>query len=268
VLCQQTKSVTLVNGLFNSTLDTCSAAVISGQQLYLGMWVQGEPAEMTPRQPLYPSAYAFSLAPGAIVSQPAELPALQLKNTGAGAALSLQAGGGAFIQAAGAGESQDRFRVDSTGSVWSAAASQISLSPLNAFSLGSNLIITKKSAGFIEVHALLGGLETLVLPVDVPLQIYGVPQKLKSIRVCYQLDSSLSSIASTSVRLTGETGDSTPIFSDANSQDTSPDWTCYDAAPSVPATLDGALLVQWQLFFMYPSDVIRIGKIALTLTEQ
>ena len=68
VLCGNlTTSVTVSNGLFNSTLDLCDVAnAVEGNQLYLGVTVGSDP-EMTPRQPIYSVPYAMSLKPGAVI---------------------------------------------------------------------------------------------------------------------------------------------------------------------------------------------------------
>lgn len=67
-LCDDTNTVTVNNGLFNSNIwGTCTSDVINGQQLYLGIQV-GADAEMTPRQPIYNVPYAISLRPSAIIS--------------------------------------------------------------------------------------------------------------------------------------------------------------------------------------------------------
>ena len=67
LVCQSMQSVYANNGLFNTVLDTCTSSDIDGQALYLGMQVEGD-AEMTPRQPVYPVPYAYSLTPGALIS--------------------------------------------------------------------------------------------------------------------------------------------------------------------------------------------------------
>ena len=66
-LCQDDDSVNVENGLFNAEMDWCDSSDIDGKRLYLGIQVEGD-AEMTPRQPIYPVPYAFSLRPGAIIS--------------------------------------------------------------------------------------------------------------------------------------------------------------------------------------------------------
>jgi hypothetical protein len=70
MLCSDTDSVSVDNGLFTMYLDGadgCSAADIDGKQLYLGIKV-GSDLEMTPRQGIYPVPYAWSLRPGAEIS--------------------------------------------------------------------------------------------------------------------------------------------------------------------------------------------------------
>jgi len=66
-LCSDTETVSVSNGLFNMYIDNCTSAILNGQQLWLGIKV-GADAEMTPRQPIYPVPYAFSLMPGATIS--------------------------------------------------------------------------------------------------------------------------------------------------------------------------------------------------------
>ncbi len=66
-LCEYNGSVSVVNGLFNAYMEGCSPWPIDGQQLWLGVEV-GSDGEMTPRQPIYPVPYAWSLKPGAVIS--------------------------------------------------------------------------------------------------------------------------------------------------------------------------------------------------------
>ncbi|MGD1995017.1 MAG: YncE family protein, partial [Anaerolineae bacterium] len=59
--------VTVDEGLFNIHLDV-DPDLFDGQALWLGVHVEGDAGEMTPRQPLLPAPYAFSLRPGATIS--------------------------------------------------------------------------------------------------------------------------------------------------------------------------------------------------------
>jgi len=66
-LCSDNPTAIIRDGLFNAEMDTCTSDDIDGRQLWLGLQI-GTDSEMTPRQPIYPVPYAFSLRPGAIIS--------------------------------------------------------------------------------------------------------------------------------------------------------------------------------------------------------
>ena len=63
--CEDPDTVNVVNGLFSTYMDYCTPADINGTQLWLAILVTGEAAEMTPRQPIYITPYAYSLVDGA-----------------------------------------------------------------------------------------------------------------------------------------------------------------------------------------------------------
>lgn len=88
-LCSRTQTVNVSNGLFNMTINNCTAAHINGQQLWLGIKV-GTDAEMTPRQAIYSVPYAWSLRPGAAIigaQDDINMPILHVNNTGSGRAI-------------------------------------------------------------------------------------------------------------------------------------------------------------------------------------
>lgn len=60
-------AVPVNQGLFNVQIPV-DEGIFDGQALWLGVQVEGDPQEMTPRQPLLPAPYAFSLRPGATIS--------------------------------------------------------------------------------------------------------------------------------------------------------------------------------------------------------
>jgi hypothetical protein len=65
-LCQDSNTVQVENGLFSSYISG-SGCSIDGRSLYLGVEVEGD-GEMTPRQYVDNVPYAWSLRPGAIIS--------------------------------------------------------------------------------------------------------------------------------------------------------------------------------------------------------
>ena len=148
LLCGGTYSLTVDNGLFNIEVGGCSALVVSGAQLYVGIQVGSDP-EMIPRQPIYPVPYAWSLRPGAIISNTATSghglevwsaagpgasgSALWVENTNASgialwatnssatnddAALIVgNSGTGPLIKGFGGNDGEEEFRVDNNGDV-------------------------------------------------------------------------------------------------------------------------------------------------------
>ena len=80
VMCEDTDMVAVTDGLFSAYMDFCDSSDINGRQLWLGIRV-GTDAEMTPRQAIYPVPYAFSLRPGAVISDSLAGPILHAENT-------------------------------------------------------------------------------------------------------------------------------------------------------------------------------------------
>lgn len=65
--CTDTDSVLATDGLFSTHMEFCEATDINGDALYLGIKVGSDP-EMIPRQSIYPVPYAFTVVPGAVMS--------------------------------------------------------------------------------------------------------------------------------------------------------------------------------------------------------
>ncbi|MFN2233039.1 MAG: hypothetical protein ACK2U1_02335 [Anaerolineales bacterium] len=80
-LCSDADPVAVDNGLFNMNIDNCLTSDIDGKQLYLGITVGSDP-EMTPRQPIYPVPYAWTLRPGAIISATTSNAIVHIENWG------------------------------------------------------------------------------------------------------------------------------------------------------------------------------------------
>jgi len=103
-LCSDTDPVPVSNGLFYMDIDYCTSAILNGQQLYLGIQV-GSDTEMTPRRPIYPVPYAWSLRPGAVISDTID-GILTVRSTGTGDADAL------IAQAGGDGEAVTAYATD------------------------------------------------------------------------------------------------------------------------------------------------------------
>ena len=96
-LWTEARDVAVRDGLFSTVLGDVTPldqSVFNGQTLWLGVKV-GSDEEARPRQQLLPVAYALSLVPGATIQGNSNSAALNLSNTGGGAAL--HAGGPVVI---------------------------------------------------------------------------------------------------------------------------------------------------------------------------
>lgn len=90
-LWSETQQVTAQGGAFSAVLGSSaglSPSLFRGQTLWLGVAV-GSDAEATPRQQIFPVAYALTLMPGAAVESSGG-PALQVGHTSGGEALRVQ----------------------------------------------------------------------------------------------------------------------------------------------------------------------------------
>ena len=81
-LCTDLDSVQVTEGLFSAELNFCTGDDIDGRQLWLGVKVGSDP-EMTPRQGIYAVPYAWSLRPGAVISETRD-GILTVRSTGSG----------------------------------------------------------------------------------------------------------------------------------------------------------------------------------------
>jgi hypothetical protein len=85
LLCSNTRSVGVVGGLFSTYINSCGSA-LNGRMVWLSIEVNDD-GEMTPRQAINPVPYAFSLRPGAVISDTTSNPVLNINNYGSGEGL-------------------------------------------------------------------------------------------------------------------------------------------------------------------------------------
>jgi hypothetical protein len=220
-LCQDSDGVVATNGLFNTYLDFCTPTDLNGQQVYLGIRMQGEAGEMTPRQPVYLVPYAYSLINGANI-----------------------------------------------GSLLSTANSEIEVSPQKMLQVGgAGLTLTPVASGGMDITAPSAGNYTVHVPMDAPAVVYGTRYKLASARVCYRVQNVNSFISGTQVRYINDSGAGVDLLSETAAR-TSTSWTCYTSTPPVPGSIDGSLVVRLNFSFANSADVIQVGRLTLTLTQQ
>ncbi len=153
------------------------------------------------------------------------------------------------------------------GPVKSTAETEWAVSPLKMVqSAGSDVTLTPHSDGYMIINPSRTGTHWVYVPVDVPAKLLGTPIKLKSVRVCYDLDNAASYISDTVVRYATDTGGSVDLISNTGNR-TSTSWQCYTVTDASPSEIQGAVMVRFVLSIANTSHRVYIGKITLTLVE-
>ncbi len=157
---------------------------------------------------------------------------------------------------------------DGTGIIKSTADSVIAVSPLKA-------VIDRDTAhpelipqgdGTLDLDPTTTGSQYIYIPVDLPAQLFGVEQKLKSFRVCYELSNSNSYLSEVGVYYTKDTGARSALHNDTTNR-TSTSWQCYTVTDLSPAVIPNTVFMRFQLYVNDSTHWISIGNIELTLTE-
>jgi hypothetical protein len=247
-----THTVSVNHGLFNTLIEGCTTSEINGKQLYLGVEVSKDGVsdrEMTPRQPIYPVPYAFSLVPGAELSGDLNTkPMLDVQNS---SGVALYAGGSGIFQ--------------------SSAKSYL-------FIPSTAIVATNPGSTYLEIHfgsvriypeTSGSGSRKVIFPITIPGVLYGQNVYIDEIRIYYVCDESSSFIEYTTVYR--QTGASTfDLLVDDDTPQTSTTATFYTPLfeTSADATLSsesGPLTLQLDLNFADDDEYIQIGMVRLTL---
>jgi hypothetical protein len=102
--------------------------------------------------------------------------------------------------------------------------------------------------------------------VDLPSRVFGVEQKLKGFRLCYELSDSTSYLSEVGVYWTTDTGMRTALYNDTTNR-TSTSWRCYTVTDPTPAVIQHSAFIRFQLYVSNATHRISLGSIELTLTE-
>jgi len=300
-LCSDTESVPVSNGLFNMYIDNCTSAILNGQQLYLGIRV-GSDAEMTPRQAIYPVPYAFSLKPGAIISNTATSghgldvwsaagggktgTALWVENTSNASGIALWAtahgtdatliasndGTGPLIKGFGGDGGEDEFRLNNNGSIETKADSYIFVPGTEATVNGATAATTALyyyGVGQVLVDPSTAGTKYIQFGVVLPSVLYGQPVKVEEVTIFYATSNASSYIDETRVYRQKATGapDAYLLVDDGTDRN-STTYTSYSVTPTANNTLsadEGFISVLLSLNFADASHSITIGGVRVRL---
>jgi hypothetical protein len=254
-LCGEEKTVNVDNGLFNTTIDNCTPSIVDGKQLYLGVEVDDD-GQMTPRQPIYPVPYAFSLVPGAQLSGvQSGQPMLTVENFGSG---------GVALKAAGTGVIQSSARsflfVPGSNLIKTGSTSTVKWL-LN----GSNAQITK-GAGNTE--------PSISFPITLPAVLYGQKVRVTEIAVYYKCPDANNYIKMTNLYKTSDAFAQVDLVPEPQrdiprKSQTATDYTIStDNAENRLSTAEGFLTLRLVLKFNSDGPVINIYGVRLTLEHE
>jgi hypothetical protein len=303
VLCQDNAEVNVDNGLFNAYMHSCTSSDINGEQLWLGIQVEGDP-EMTDRQPIFPVPYAWSLMPGAIISDTSSyvelnrvryigfIPfkyGLYAKSSALFGFNYGLYGEGGYVGVCGKSDSDYGVMGTSTsgtgiygssgsgvaisaggsGVIQSTADTKVAVSPLKMVAYWGCDLELRPDGAYMEVRPNATGWQVVFVPVDLPSVLFGTVTRLKSARICYKCDQAVSYIRTTSVRYAADSGTWVSLLYDDTDQ-TSTGWECYSLTATTPHEIQGSPYVTLVLDFTGTGSGhdIRIGKITLTLAEE
>ncbi len=291
-LCDDTHPVIVNNGLFNTTIEGCTPAEINGKQLYLGIEVESD-GEMTPRQPLYPVPYAYSLVPGADLRGNLGLqPMFAVENSNSFGGIGLEgfasATSGVNWGVWGHSQSPDGIagyfqntasggvdiKAGGTGIIQSAAKTYLFVPGANFIKQGSSnsteWVIAGSSAKIYRGST--EGPKTILIPITIPAVLYGQPVRVTQIRVYYKCPEAVDNYI-TRTRLSKNTDADSYVDliltadADQDRTSTTADFYTIDTltAHNLLSANEGFLTLHLDLQFVEDYELIIIGGVRLTL---
>ena len=291
-ICDDSHLESVDNGLFNTAIEGCTPKQIDGQQLYLGIEVEND-GEMTPRQPLYPVPYAYSLVPGAMMR--GNIPSwsmLRVFNEGDTNSTALagiaESKTGTNTGVLGWSNSPDgtggRFRNDDPdGVALAATGSGIFRSSAETYLfIPGNAIVRESLSDTTEIKLYPGVASikkgganvaddrTVILPITIPGVMYGQRVLIKEVRVSYVCWNAASYIDRTRLYRV-RTGSVDTLVDNDTPKRTSIVPTYYTRPVGTFNRLSeesGPLTLMLDLQFANNTDYINIDYVRLTLWHQ
>jgi hypothetical protein len=293
-LCMDTQTLSLVKGLFSTAIEGCSTSDLNGQQVYLGIQV-GADDEMTPRQPLYPVPYAFSLIPGAdLTGSLSGQSMFSVVNSNSEFATGLfgraSAASGETYAVEGRCDSPSGYggyfrNTTSNGVALKAAGSGVIQSTAESYLWvsGNSLVkaksddTTKFSRDLYGGFVITGGSgwatpKVVVLPVTIAGQLYGQNVTVTDLDLYYTVSADLTGISTTNMRRQNGVGAGDSIFTDSTDYSCTPGNQCqahWDLTQNnVLSDGQGILYIAFELTFASDTDNVQIGGVRLTLQHE
>ncbi len=270
------------NGLFNAVIPYCdppTSVVINGQHLRLGIQVAGD-SEMGPHQIIYAVPYAWSLRPGAVISDTSNFAILSVQNYGASTGVygHSSSGSGVYGHSSsgngvrGYSQSGVAIQADGTGVIQSAAVSRLFVPGGEAVLGGTDTTdvnLTYWARGTVEVDPSSNNItRTVVIPIPMPAVLYGQAVRIADIRVYYQTSNAASYIAETDLYREELDGGYYSLIEDkmSRSSTTFTYYHIYCTSDNCRLSADeGFISVRLQLYFANGAHNITLGGVRVTL---
>ena len=294
LICDDIQTLSLDNGLFSTAIEGCSVSKIDGTQLYLGIQVGSDP-EMTPRQPIYPVPYAYSLVPGSDLEGSlggqsmfkvengsgdfsTAIYGLASASTGEtkgveGKSNSASGYGGYFQNTDSSGTA---LKAAGSGIIQSTALSQVWISGNGVRSWkhdDSTEIDMDTSGGAMVYRGGVDSVKNIMLPITVPGVLYGQDVKISHLYIYWRGDEIADNITAVLLRRQTDIGTSVNIVFE-----TATNFTCsddfYPDGCTIHYTLtnnniltqdSGILYLTLELDFDSATSWFQIGGFRLTL---
>ena len=305
VVCEDTNSVTVENGLFFSVIwGTCTSEEVDGHALYLGIQVGADP-EMRPLQALYAVPYAYSLRPGAIINATLSGDAVvHIENSGTtgrairayataltgenfgvvGASRSPDGQGGYFYNtgngvALHADSAGVAVLADGSGVIQSTAKSYLWIggNGVRPYRQSDSTVIDMDSIGGARItRGATAGNKNVMLPIAIPGPLYGQNVTISGMDIYWVGDTEFDAISAVLMRR--QTGVCASASCYANILYDTADHVCdygnfptgcklhYDLTSNNVLTADsGILYLTLELAFSGSTTWVEIGGVRLTL---
>lgn len=195
-------------------------------------------------------------------------PATTIKNTGGATALDLLVNSGKPPLAVNSSAKVASLNADlldgkdSTAFLRSSGTVVLSYAVLNAVPQTPTLTVSPWVGSTLRVTTSAAGAYWVILPVDLPVGIFGKRLNVKSAQICYETAGG-SAITGTALRDDGVGGE---LNSYVDSTTRTGSNTCYTVGPSSPWKMLGGFAVMVELNFTTTSDVVILYPGRLTLT--
>lgn len=156
--------------------------------------------------------------------------------------------------------------VSGSGIIQSTASTLIKANPLNAVATGKTaLVLNPSENGYLDLTVTSAGTYPLLIPVDLPAQLYGRAMSVDEVEIWYRCESSSSYINITTLRSL-QAGTAIDLFTETDNQ-TSTTWKSYTLSSSGTPVINGSIFLRLDLYFASDAHFIRVGEITLTLVQ-